>query len=333
MSLPPGYTTVIKDSPQQIPARGGKLSVKDTMAAFQRLDVARGHPGLVILKPSGGVAPGKPTQIKVFRAQGGVEAEDETYQKAWNASYNVFSALKPSEQTLWLHPGIHFIQDYFYTPYDDRTHCIIECSESFVRYSLQSYRGISTWYMSQYAIKFDSTGKPPDEPVPSFHPFYRNKLIPSSHKIFASLEALAGCTWKSHHQTCSAGHFRVNIHLTSDYLTGAKAKFITHSVCGDALVADLFRVIQRCSSPSEVYREPDDWQSFRHVLWHEDLQYGICGKQYVQLGNLYNYHMLKQKRVTFNDTQWFKDREYVWLLPYRTVCSNEIDLETGDPSP
>lgn len=312
-----------------------RLTNKSAMEHYRTLNAleARRHPALIYLKASNkqwNCIPDILTSLRAFRIQNDMRVRDDACQKAWDITQSHFEKLPENEKLTWGTNGpIHCFEDDIFSQYDSHTHCIVELPDYCTRYSLQSYRGIATWYI----IKWSDQPRPcPDVPESeplniTFHPFYSNPLVPISWRIFSSLENLSAITWEKHHKNCHQNHFRVNVYLTGSCINGPSSKYTTHRVCGDTYVSDLFRIFLGYAKAGIDTGEPKDWQSFRQVQWDEDVKYSIDGTHLVQFGPLYDFRTVKASKVMIKDTQWFNGRDYVWLSPSKKGICYDVGLK------
>lgn len=302
------------------------------------------------------------TVVTKFEIQRGkmIEVLDKAGRDLWGEAVGLYSCLSAPTKTEWLMRAVCCLEEKTNTAslYGDETHCLIEIRDLGARYSFQFYKGIYTWYVKFLDVDYhpDPTHKWSDFPQELFlrprrmsHPFYRNRLVPRTHLDFVNCEALAKRHWKLQHKDCKWGHFRVNVYVNSKRLGSTNtmpvmgeryalserytvsgetlqspfAKFISHRVCGHALVADLFRAMGGSTNGREA-DDPEDWQCLREVMW--DRQTKPTQAPTLGLGTSYVYGVLKNEIVKTRmvDTNWFtRGRNYVWLLPTQDFCGVE----------
>lgn len=317
------------------PWKADKLSVKNTMEDYSKLNSweARHYSTLILLESSGtslDSASDHLTSLTAFRIQNDRKIEDKTCQKVWDRTQKSFKILPESEQLIWKESGpMHCLSSDSSSVYDKHTHCIVDLFGYYIRYSLQSYRGISTWYIHKLSEGQRPSDRIAEPPKITFHPFYGSPLAPISWRMFRSLENLSALTWGGQHRDCRQNHFRINVYLTGQNLTGPSSKYITHRVCGDTYVTDLFRAFLGCTQPRKDSEEPKNWQGFRQVQWDESVKYTIDGTPLVNIGPLYDFESVKKSRATMKDMEWFKLKDYAWLLPCKKCKENKANLSLG----
>ncbi|RPB14624.1 hypothetical protein P167DRAFT_572353 [Morchella conica CCBAS932] len=225
-----------------------------------------------------------------------------------------FSAILTNSVHL-VSPIILFVEDDMSSAVGNHTHSIVEFEGSSIRYSLQLYKGISTWFYKKQQLETEATGPPHDPPMIKNEILEKN-LIFVGKNTFNFLETISNKSWLATHKNCSEGHFRVNVHLIErgPIYYNVNGCFVTHKVCGGALLSDLFRVLLGKQKGYFTREDPEDDEGWGEAPW-EKVEFTEEWLIETVMRNCYYFKCARENRITIKQTGWFEKKDYVWLLP------------------